>query len=270
MISLLIGYLLFVTIGKLCSLNGFESTGKLITTRVYLLLILLAGAYAGGYQAEKGDFIEAYIPVLWETSSFPFLSGPEKEKPEVNTGDPSDRESAFFEDFEDGEYIYEGSGEVLSGSREKNPSSETVTPGDFVTGSVATGSSVTTGTTQQGNVPTGTGVVKEVSMMEAVKHVITTNAIPLSRKTDISFTTLSKSHADYAYFITAYEKRMIGKNTEPNKQISCDTYMVIKGLGEGWNVGNYSDVKAAYWKKAEELKKLNGCKKGGWVTTATL
>ena len=107
-------------------------------------------------------------------------------------------------------------------------------------------------------------------MMEAIKYVIDTNAIPLSTKTDISFTTLSKSHTDYAYFKTAYEKRMIGKNTDPVKQISCETYMVIKGLGEGRSVGSYTDVKVAYRRKAEELGKLNGCSKGGWVTTATL
>jgi hypothetical protein len=98
-------------------------------------------------------------------------------------------------------------------------------------------------------------------MMDAIKHVIDTNHIPLSTKTDISFTTLSKSNTNYAYFKTAYEKRMIGKNTDPTKQISCDTYMVIKGIGEGRNVGSYTDVKAAYWKKAEEVGKLNGCKK---------
>ncbi|MDR0282031.1 MAG: hypothetical protein LBI53_01545 [Candidatus Peribacteria bacterium] len=63
---------------------------------------------------------------------------------------------------------------------------------------------------------------------------------------------------------------MIGKATEANKQISCDTYIVIKGIGEGWNVGNYTDIKAAYRSKAEQLDKLNACKKGSYVTTATL
>jgi hypothetical protein len=107
-------------------------------------------------------------------------------------------------------------------------------------------------------------------MMEAIKHIIDTNQIPLSSKTDITFTSVSKTSSNYAYFRTAYEKRMIGKNTDPSKQISCETYMVIKGLGEGRSIGNYSDVKAAYWKKAEELGKLNGCKKGGRVDTNTL
>jgi hypothetical protein len=107
-------------------------------------------------------------------------------------------------------------------------------------------------------------------MLEALKHVIDTVGIPLSTKTDITFTNISKNTSDYAYFQTAYEKRMIGKTTDPSKQISCETYMVIKGLGENWQVGNYTDIKAAYRKKAEELNKLNGCTKGGRVTSVTL
>jgi hypothetical protein len=98
-------------------------------------------------------------------------------------------------------------------------------------------------------------------MMDAIKHIIEVNAIPLSTKTDITFTSVSKTSSNYPYFKTAYDKRMIGKNTDPSKQISCETYIVIKGLGEGRNVGNYTDVKIAYWNKAEELGKLNGCKK---------
>jgi hypothetical protein len=107
-------------------------------------------------------------------------------------------------------------------------------------------------------------------MLEALKYVIDTTGIPLSTKTDINFTSISKNSPDYPYFRTAYEKRMIGKTTDPSKQISCETYIVIKGLGENWQVGNYTDIKAAYRKKAEALNKLNGCTKGGRVTSATL
>ena len=106
--------------------------------------------------------------------------------------------------------------------------------------------------------------------MDAIQYVLTQNRIPLSTKTDIAFNYVSKSHENYAYFKTAYEKRMIGKNTEPGKQISCETYIVIKGLAENRSVGSYSDIKAAYRKKATELEKLNGCTQGRFVTTATL
>ena len=73
LIAFVVGYIFFVTIGKICNLNGFESARKLVTTRIYLLFILLAGAYTGAYITEKEDLVEQYIPALWEISSLPFL-----------------------------------------------------------------------------------------------------------------------------------------------------------------------------------------------------
>jgi len=107
-------------------------------------------------------------------------------------------------------------------------------------------------------------------MLDAIKHTIDTNNIPLSTKTNSTFTYIKSNSPDYAYFKTAQEYGMIGKATDPSKQISCETYQVIKGLAEKWNVGSYTDIKAAYRKKAESLDKLNGCKKGGWVNSTTL
>ncbi|MDR0651036.1 MAG: hypothetical protein LBG59_06695 [Candidatus Peribacteria bacterium] len=137
---------------------------------------------------------------------------------------------------------------------------------------IPTGTIVSTGTltpTTGTTLPAKTEVTN-ITMMEALKHVIDTASLPLSTKMDVDFTSIGKDNDDYAYFKTAYEKRMIGKTTDPSKQISCETYMVIKGLGENWQVGSYTDIKAAYRKKAEALNKLNGCTKGGRVTSATL
>ncbi|MBO4203607.1 hypothetical protein J5893_02110 [bacterium] len=90
-------------------------------------------------------------------------------------------------------------------------------------------------------------------MLEAIKYVLQQNNVPLSKKTDVSFQNLSTSHPDYPYAKTAQEKAMIGKNANVAQQISCGTYMVFKGIVEKWNVGSYTDVKAAYRKKAKEL-----------------
>lgn len=92
-----------------------------------------------------------------------------------------------------------------------------------------------------------------VTMLEAIKWVIDANKIPLSRKTNVSFQNLSSADKDYAYAKTAQEKSMIGKNANLAQQISCDTYMVFKGLAEGWKMPAYTDVKTAYWNKAQEL-----------------
>jgi hypothetical protein len=112
LLSLLIGYLLFVIIGKLCSLQGFERIGKLITTRIYLLLIVLAGAYAGIYAAGKGELVEKYLPALWEISS---LFSPEQEEITKPESTITNEEKPIIP--ASGEYIYEGTGEILSGSR---------------------------------------------------------------------------------------------------------------------------------------------------------
>jgi hypothetical protein len=269
LLSLVIGYVLFIIIGKVCSLNGFEKARKLASTRVYLLLIVLAGAYAGAYVAKQGELVEKYLPELWEISLFytpEDIDTYQNEHPNDIEIQPALSSS--------GEYIYDGTGELLSDSRETDLSSGTTA----LSGTTETETGTLVSTVSSGNdvkveeISTevvSTGAIKDVTMIDAIKHVIDVNSIPLSTKTDIAFTSVSKTNSNYPYFKTAYEKRMIGKNTDPSKQISCETYMVIKGLGEGRAVGNYTDVKAAYWQQAEKLGKLNGCTKGGWVTTVT-
>jgi hypothetical protein len=133
---------LFVLIGKLCSLNGFERVRTLATSRIYIIFILFAGTYAGAYVTGKGALVEKYIPTLWEISALPTLSEPQQ-------GTAST-----------GEYIYEGSGEILSGSREEPLLSGTIATGTVLTdntttGNIATGTILTDNTTT-GNIATGT------------------------------------------------------------------------------------------------------------------
>jgi hypothetical protein len=65
---------------------------------------------------------------------------------------------------------------------------------------------------------------------------------------------------------------MIGTDTDPNKLLSCDTYITMKWIWEWWDVWTYSknNVKAVYWAKAEQLWKLNGCQKWKYVTKGNL
>jgi hypothetical protein len=98
LLSALIGYFLFVIIGKICSLNGFEHVGRLFTARIYFLIILFAGAYAGAYATGKGDVVERYIPELWKITLLPALSQPQDEKP-IKIDEPDFSSS--------GDYVYE-------------------------------------------------------------------------------------------------------------------------------------------------------------------
>jgi len=40
------------------------------------------------------------------------------------------------------------------------------------------------------------------------------------------------SSENYPYYRTAYDKKMIGKTINPEKELFCETYVVMKGLVE--------------------------------------
>ena len=111
---------------------------------------------------------------------------------------------------------------------------------------------------------------KQVTMWEAIKSILAW--ITLSTKTNSTFKYVSKSNELYPYFKTAQEKWMIWTDADPSKIVSCETYITMKWLAEWWNVWNYvkSEIKSAYWKKATELWKLNGCQKWKYVTKGNL
>ena len=46
-------------------------------------------------------------------------------------------------------------------------------------------------------------------MIEAIKHLIVANAIPLSTSKSANFTHVAKTSKDYPYMKTALEKKMI-------------------------------------------------------------
>lgn len=84
----------------------------------------------------------------------------------------------------------------------------------------------------------------------------------LSTKTDLAFSYIWKSNPDYAYYKTAYEKKMIWKDLQPTKNLMCETYVVMKWLAEWRNVWKYSDIKQAYWNYAQNNWLLPSC--GYW------
>lgn len=92
----------------------------------------------------------------------------------------------------------------------------------------------------------------------------------LSTKTDLAFSYIWKSNPDYAYYRTAYEKKMIWKDLQPTKNLMCETYVVMKWLVEEWNVWKYVDVKQAYWNYAKENWLLPSCDYGKHVVLRDL
>ena len=110
----------------------------------------------------------------------------------------------------------------------------------------------------------------QVSYLSAIKHLIATYNIPLSKSKSSKFTYVDQTSPDYPYMKTALEKRMIGTAINPNDIISCDVYMVFKGLALNWAIEKTANLKNDYRNVAENKGLLNGCVKGAKLTTANL
>lgn len=110
----------------------------------------------------------------------------------------------------------------------------------------------------------------QVSYLSAIKHLIATYNIPLSKSTTSKFTYVAQHSPEYPYMKTALEKRMIGTATNPNDTVSCDVYMVFKGIALNWAIEKTSNLKNDYRNVAENKWLLNGCVKGAKLTVANL
>ena len=110
----------------------------------------------------------------------------------------------------------------------------------------------------------------QVTIIEAIKHLVKAYNIPLSKSTSSKFTHVSKSSSMYPYMKTALEKRMIWTTTDPNMIVSCDVYMVMKWIAEWWNIAKSENLKENYWNVAESKWLLNWCTKWSKVTYANL
>ena len=102
-----------------------------------------------------------------------------------------------------------------------------------------------------------------VTFADVIKYLLKDEK--LSTKTDLAFSYIWKSNPDYAYYKTAYEKKMIWKDLQPTKNLMCETYVVMKWLAEEWTVWKYSDIKQAYWNYAKDNWLLPDCQYGKYV-----
>ena len=268
-IALFLGWLLYLVIGKLFDINGFYNAKKLFTNRLYIILILAWIGY-WVYAMQQQDKSFNLLPEWWSDKAIEYVKGRFKheESESVDT-------TAI--------YIFEGTGEVISNTWDTEILNNTWFVETWVVESWAveneTGSvEINTGSVENSEVvaePVVENQTPELSPEEAKKQVTMWEAIKsllsdatLSTKTKTTFKYVSKSNELYPYFKTAQEKWMIWTDTDPSKIISCETYITMKWLREWWNVWNYvkSEIKSAYWKKATELWKLNGCQKWKYVT----
>lgn len=100
---------------------------------------------------------------------------------------------------------------------------------------------------------------------DVIKFILKKNNVVLNETKNIKFTYVPYSSEDYAYYRTAYDKRLIWKSTKPNNNLLCETYVVMNWLVEGRSVSSYGDIKTLYWNYASKNDKLPTCDYGDYV-----
>lgn len=109
-----------------------------------------------------------------------------------------------------------------------------------------------------------------ITILDAIKYLIDNNNISLDTKQNVKFRYVSYQNPNYPYFKTAYMKKMIWTSTNPDKEIICQTYIVMKWIAEWRNVSVWADPLTSYMKKADELWKLNWCERNKYVSLENL
>lgn len=99
-----------------------------------------------------------------------------------------------------------------------------------------------------------------ITMMDALVYLMDINGTVLSSKQGVKFTYVTSKNPYYAYYVTAYQNKMIWAGTNPSTKISCETYQVFKWMIEWWDL-KYSPatVKSVFRAGAKKKDVLNGC-----------
>jgi hypothetical protein len=268
-IALFLGWILYLIIWKLFDINGFYAARKLFTNWLYVLMILVWIWY-WIYSMQK-EGLASFLPQNWADRISSYTSG----LLDVDWDSDTDDNTWAI-------YLFEWTGEVITDTWDIVLDStwdieaqtwiieNTVWIDTWIIENaepVADAQNLESQVVAQPEpvvepVPTSEDLDREVTRWEAIKHLL--QWYTLSKKTDKSFTYVAKSNELYPYFKTAHEKAMIWTDVNPNKRISCETYMALKWILEWWSVNIYdrSQTRVIYWNKANELGKTNGC--GRW------
>jgi len=87
----------------------------------------------------------------------------------------------------------------------------------------------------------------------------------------IKFKKMLQSDKDYVYFKTAFDKKLIGKDTNPDASLKCDNYIVMKWILLNRDVNGFDgDIFDKYFEFAEKNGELNGCERGKYVVKSNL
>jgi len=101
---------------------------------------------------------------------------------------------------------------------------------------------------------------------DAIKYLIRSNDIDLISSANVKFNYIPYNHKDYPYYRTAYQYKMIWTDLNPSKNLMCETFVVMRGLVEWWEVKSAGDIKKTYWDYANNNDKIVSCKYGEFLT----
>lgn len=72
----------------------------------------------------------------------------------------------------------------------------------------------------------------QLSYRSVLNYLVRRNELTVLRNSPTRFDNVRMSDPDYQVFNIAAQRRMIGKNITPDANVSCQTYIVLKGLAE--------------------------------------
>jgi hypothetical protein len=109
-----------------------------------------------------------------------------------------------------------------------------------------------------------------LSYAQIIPYLVSEYKLKSSGKS-VSFKNITSNNALYKSFSIAASKGMIGSDINPASKVSCNTYLVLKGIAAGWKVEyKAGDPFGPYRTAAFNKWQVNGCVAGAFVTKATL
>lgn len=137
------------------------------------------------------------------------------------------------------------------------------------TGDLMTGTTVQTVETQEdsltANLPSG-----PLTFRTVLQYLVETYDLQVLKSTPTKFENLSFTDSNYRIFNIAAQHKLIGKNIRPDSQVSCKTYLVLKGLSAGWNVTFTDSPFEPFWNEGMRLGEINGCTRDALLTKDNL
>ncbi len=164
-----------------------------------------------------------------------------------------------------GETLVATGQELIDDATESNIVDTDLTPA-YEADPVETTTNTTTTTSSTASLPSGL-----LTYADVIPYLVTTHNLTKAWSSNPTFTNISTTNSLYSPFAIAASRGMIGGNINPGSNVSCNTYLVLKGIAQ-WRQVTYpaGSPFAAYRAEAVRRWVVNGCADGQFVTKEKL